>query len=137
MIVLVDTPIWSLSLRRKPTDLNHREEVLVGALRDLIQQGRAQIAGPIRQELLTGIREQEKFRKLKNTLHAFPDPVLDASDYEEAAHMSNRCRAQGISGSAVDFLICAVAHRRGWQIFTLDMDFQNYGNAVPVNLFAS
>lgn len=135
MIVLVDTPIWSLSLRRKPTDLNRREEVLVGALRDLIQQGRAQIAGPIRQELLTGIREQERFRKLKNALRSFPDPVLDAGDYEEAAHMSNRCRAQGISGSAVDFLICAVAHQHSWQVFTSDLDFQNYAKVVPVNFY--
>ena len=137
MMVLVDTPIWSLSLRRKPTDLSQREEVLVHALRDLIQQGRAQIAGPIRQELLSGIRELERFRKLRNMLHAFSDPLLEMADYEEAAEMSNRCRTQGISGSPIDFLICAVAQRRRWQVFTSDQDFQSYSKAVPVNLYAA
>ena len=134
MIVLVDSPIWSLSLRRKPEDLSRNELRLVGALRDLIQQGRAKIVGPIRQELLSGIREPEVFRTLRNALRAFPDPALEAGDYEEAANMSNQCRRQGISGSATDFLICAVAHRRTWQVFTADKDFQHYGKALPFNL---
>ena len=135
MIVLVDSPIWSLSLRRKPEDLSRSELRLAEALRDLIQQGRARIVGQIRQELLSGIRAPEVFRRLRNALRAFPDPVLDAGDYEEAAEMSNQCRRQGISGSSTDFLICAVAHRRTWQVFTADKDFQNYGKALPLRLY--
>ena len=104
-------------------------------MRDLIQQGRARIVGQIRQELLSGIRAPEVFRRLRNALRAFPDPVLDAGDYEEAAEMSNQCRRQGISGSSTDFLICAVAHRRTWQVFTADKDFQNYGKALPLRLY--
>jgi len=48
--------------------------------------------------------------------------------------MNNRCRAKGIAGSAVDLLICAAAHRRGWTIFTTDDDFQNYASALPLRL---
>jgi hypothetical protein len=40
MLVLVDTPVWSLALRRKPGDLSAREEALTQALAELIRDGR-------------------------------------------------------------------------------------------------
>jgi hypothetical protein len=43
MMVLVDTPIWSLALRRKAGDLNHREQAITRALAELVLDGRAQI----------------------------------------------------------------------------------------------
>lgn len=136
MIVLVDTPIWSLALRRKRHDLNAHEQRLTQALHELIQEGRAQLLGPIRQELLSGIREEERFYKLRSYLHAFEEPAMESEDYEEAARMSNQCRARGIAGSAIDFLLCAVAHRRHWQIFTTDRDFGHYAKVLPLNLHA-
>jgi hypothetical protein len=47
--------------------------------------------------------------------------------------MNNRYCTRGIAGSAVDFLICAAAHRRGWSILTSGQDFRNY-SSVPVRL---
>jgi predicted nucleic acid-binding protein len=105
------------------------------ALRELVQDGRAQILGPVRQELLSGMREEEGFRKLRNHLRAFDDPQLRTEDYEEAARMSNLCRARGIAGSPVDFLICAAAHLRNWQVFTTDRDFARYGKVLPLRLY--
>jgi predicted nucleic acid-binding protein len=134
MMVLVDTPVWSLALRRRPEHLGTQEQQLTQALAELIREGRVQIVGPIRQELLSGIREEAQFRKLRDYLRAFQEHPLEAADYEEAAHMNNRCRARGITGSAVDFLICAAAHRRGWTILTTDRDFQNYASVLPLRL---
>ena len=136
MMVLVDTPVWSLALRRKPEDLNARERALTRALAELIREGRAQIMGAIRQELLSGIREEDRFEKLRGYLHAFDEPKLDVGDYEEAARMHNRCRTRGIAGSAIDFLICATAHRRNWQVFTTDRDFERYGKVLGVGLYS-
>ena len=135
MMVLVDTPIWSLALRRKQGDLNAQERRIIQALAEFIQEGRAQIMGPVRQELLSGIREEVHFNKLRDYLRPFDDPVLQAQDYEEAAHMNNQCRARGIVGSAIDFLICSVAHRRSWRIFTTDHDFGHYAKVLPVKLY--
>lgn len=137
MNVLVDTPIWSLALRRSRADLSAHDQKLVTALRELIQEGRAQIVGPIRQELLSGMREPARYRKVRDQLRAFPEPMLEAGDYEEAAQMSNQCRSRGISGSPIDFLICAVAQRHRWQIFTTDRDFENYGRVIPVAPFVA
>jgi predicted nucleic acid-binding protein len=137
MIVLVDTPIWSLALRRKPEHLSPLERQLTETLAELVRDGRVQLLGPVRQELLSGIREEAQFRKLRDYLRAFPEHPLEAEDYEEAAHMSNRCRTHGIAGSAIDFLICAAAHRRSWIIFTTDRDFQSYASVLPLRLHSA
>jgi predicted nucleic acid-binding protein len=135
--VLVDTPIWSLALRRRLRDLNPQEQHLTQSLQELIQEGRAQLVGPIRQELLSGLRDEEKFHKLRSYLRAFDEPNLASQDYEEAAHMSNQCRARGVAGSSIDFLICATATRRNWQIFTTDRDFAHYAKVLPLQIFSA
>lgn len=135
MSVLVDTPVWSLALRRKSGDLNRTEQILTATLAGLLRDGRAQIMGVIRQELLSGLRETERFEKLRDYLRAFPEPPLEIDDYEEAARMHNQCRARGVAGSAIDFLICAVAGRRKWQILTTDRDFDRYARVLGVRLY--
>jgi predicted nucleic acid-binding protein len=135
MTVLVDTPVWSLALRRRQADLNVRERALTRALAELIREGRVQMMGAIRQELLSGIREEERFQKLRNYLRAFEEPGIEVLDYEEAARMHNACRGRGIAGSAIDFLICSVAERRGWHIFTTDHDFERYGRVLGLKLY--
>lgn len=135
MLVVVDTPVWSLALRRRPGHLNHAELNLAKVLSELIREGRVQMLGPIRQELLSGIRDQAQFRKIRDYLRAFNEPAMEIADYEEAAHIHNECRNRGVAGSAVDFLICAVALRRDWAIFTTDRDFQNYASVVPLTMF--
>jgi predicted nucleic acid-binding protein len=135
MMVLVDTSVWSLALRRKRTDLSPAEDGLKTSLRELVEQGRAQIVGPVREELLSRIRVDEAFRKVRDALRAFDEPQLRIRDYEEAARISNICRARGIAGSPVDFLICAVAHLRNWQVFTTDRYFIRYSKVLPLRLY--
>jgi predicted nucleic acid-binding protein len=84
---------------------------------------------PVRQELLSGLREEASFKYGTNS--AFEQVSFDFSDYEEAAQLNNQCRARGIAGSAIDFLICAAALRRGWQAFTTDQDFLRYSAVFP------
>jgi predicted nucleic acid-binding protein len=134
MTVLVDTPVWSLALRRRREHLSSQEQRLTDALAELIREGRAQLVGVVRLELLSGIREEARFRKLRDSLRAFEDPPLEAEDYEEAARMTNQCRSHGVAGSAIDFLICALARRRGWHILTTDRDFERYAKLLDVKL---
>ena len=136
MMVLVDTSVWSLALRRKQGDLSAAEQGLKTGLQELVQEGRAQIVGPVRQELLSGIRAEESFRRVRDALRAFDEPQLWVQDYEEAARISNICRGRGIAGSAIDFLICAIAHLRNWEVFTTDRDFVRYSKVLPLNLYA-
>ena len=64
MNVLVDSSVWSLAFRRKnPKD----DSVIVRELKELILEERAQIIGPIRQEVLCGIRHESQFHRLRET----------------------------------------------------------------------
>jgi len=132
--VLVDTSVWSLALRRKPGDLTHQEQRLTQRLTELIEDDRVVVIGPIRQELLSGIRSEVIFDRLRRRLRAYDDEPLTSEDYESAAEIGNTCRTAGISGSAVDFLICAVTERRGLSIFTTDRDFARYAAVVSLTL---
>ncbi len=131
MRVLPDTPIWSAALRRtRGVASAYRAEMV-----KLLNHGIVEIIGPIRQELLSGIREQSQFERVREHLRRFPDLPITTDDYEEAASFYNRCRSKGIQGSATDFLICAVATRNDLVIFADDRDFVNYSKVLPIRLY--
>ena len=130
MKVLVDTSVWSLALRRRA-----RSEAPVSQeLRSLIDDGRVAMIGPIRQELLSGIRTPESFERLRDHLRPYPDERLETADFERAAEHFNTCRARGVRGSNTDFLICAVAERRNLSILTTDADFTRFAAVLPITL---
>ena len=131
MKVLVDTSIWSLSLRRdSKKNLDYKTE-----LSELIKEVRVQIIGPIRQEILSGIKSTKQFNDLNKYLSYFPDIEIITKDYEQAAIFFNTCRSKGIQGSNTDFLICSVAVNNDLEIFTNDKDFQNYQKYLPIKLY--
>jgi predicted nucleic acid-binding protein len=132
--VLIDTPIWSLALRRRPNAISSHENALKSELAALIQEGRATLLGPVRQELLSGIREEVQFNRIREYLQGFPDPSLHINDFEEAARCSNLCRTAGIATSQVEMLLCAAAIRRDWRVFTPDTDFMRYAKILPVRI---
>lgn len=130
MKVLVDTSVWSLALRRH----GRLDAAAVQELRLLIDAGRVAMIGPVRQELLSGVRTPESFATLREHLRGFADEPLVMADYERAAEHFNTCRAAGIQGSNTDFVICAVAERRALPILTTDKDFVRYAALLPIAL---
>jgi len=129
--VLIDTSVWSLALRRRQPE---REAAVVGELARLIAGFEVAMIGPIRQELLSGIREEGQYLALREKLRAFPDLRLESADFETAARFFNECRARGVQGSNTDFLLCAVGHLRGMPIFTADKDFDAYSGTLGIKL---
>ena len=129
MKVLVDTSVWSLAFRRlqgvHPPALE---------LRRLVQEGLAEIIGPIRQELLSGFSEPKQFEALRSHMASFEDLPLLRAHFETAAEFSNRCRRHGVQGSNTDFLICAVASLERISIFSTDKDFQHFAKHLPIVL---
>lgn len=132
MMVLVDTSVWSLALRRRQVDASpHAQE-----LARLISDSRVQMIGPIRQEILSGIRNEPQFIILRDHLRNFPDLALSGADFEYAAELYNMMRARGIQGSNTDFLICAVSLLHALPVFTTDNDFALFATHVPLQLHA-
>lgn len=122
MKLLVDSCIWSLALRRRkaPSILSAREKRLVESLAEAIRDGRVAMVGPVRQELLSGIKHEDQFQKLREKLDAFPDEAIESADYIKAARLDNLCRLHGVQCGEVDMLLCAIALQRGWRILTVD-----------------
>ena len=131
MKVLVDTPIWSYALRGRKNEY----QVEINQLESLIKDQRVLIIGPIRQEILSGYSDLKKFEKLREKLSYFENCLIQDSDYESAAEISNQCRKKGAQGSHIDFLICAVAKRLEVPIFTTDKDFFQYRKIISLKLF--
>ncbi len=134
MRILVDTSTWSLSFRRKEIPGTNEEQKTLKELKELISETRAIMIGPIRQEILSGISNLSHFEQLKEKLKAFEDYPIISTDYELAAEYYNKCRKNGIQGSHIDCLICAVAKRNKMAIYTSDNDFQNYSRILELKL---
>ena len=130
MKVIVDTSVWSLALRRDKED----SPAPVQELRQIIHSHRVQMIGPIRQEILSGIRSESQFKKLRKHLESFPDLPILTEDYVKAAKFFNHCRSKGIQGSNTDFLICAVAVRNKFSIYTTDKDFDLFSKYIQIVL---
>jgi predicted nucleic acid-binding protein len=130
MKVIVDTSIWSLALRRKKKQSTSEIKIL----ESLIDNQKVCILGPIRQEILSGIKENKQFLQLKEFLSAFEDHPIVTKDYELASEYYNICRSKGVQGSNTDFLICAVSHNNRFPIFTSDKDFETFSKYIPITL---
>lgn len=132
MRVLVDTPVWSFALRRRRGEVSDAERAHVALWAHLVRLKSVILIGPVRQEVLSGVRERASFDRLLVELRAFHDERLDPADYEEAARCSNVCRSARIAHSSVDMLICAAAIRLGAPVLTQDQDFIRYAQHLRV-----
>ncbi|HAV13037.1 MAG TPA: PIN domain nuclease [Opitutae bacterium] len=129
MNVLVDTDVWSEAFRKKGEPSNYVRELV-----SLVEEGRVQLIGPIRQEILCGIRCSERFAQICKRLDAFPDRPIDSSIYVMAAQFFNLCRSRGIQGSNTDFLICACSVKWRFPILSKDQDYIRYKELLPLEL---
>jgi predicted nucleic acid-binding protein len=119
--LIVDTCVWSLALRRKDeTRLNAQETHLLTELREAIHDRRGAIIGPVRQEILSGIRDPAQFAKTAQLLDPFSDEEITTFDYIQAARLFNLCQNHGVQCGPVDVLICTVAIRNRFGILTSD-----------------
>ena len=129
MKTIVDTDVWSEAFRRKGAKSEYVSELLT-----LIQEGRIQMIGVIRMEILCGIRLEKMFRILNERLQAFPDRTLDSEVFVTAAQFMNLCRSKGIQGSNNDFIICACSMLWKMPVLSKDKDFVRYQKFLPIKL---
>jgi predicted nucleic acid-binding protein len=128
--VIVDTDVWSEALRKK----NGKTSAYVDELVDLIQEGRIEMIGPIRMEVLSGIRDQKTFDAFAANLAAFVDRAIPSEVYVLAAKFFNLCRSKGVQGSNTDFLICACAVYWSIPILSKDKDYLLYKKHLPIEI---
>lgn len=130
----MDTPVWSLALRRKARDLSPAEERVAAEWRLLVREHRAALCGPVRLEVLSGLADAGRFESLRARLRWFRDETLYGEDFEEAARGWNTCRSAGIAAAHADMIVYALALRLDCPIFTTDGDFARYARVLPLRL---
>ena len=88
--------------------------------------------GPIRMEILCGLKDAQVFERIENSLRAFPDRVLDSEVFVLASKFFNLCRSKGIQGSNTDFIICACSVLWKSPILSKDKDYGHYRKLLPI-----
>ncbi len=134
-MILVDTSVLSAALRyRKPSPTSTRD---VEILREMILAGVApSVPGIVVQEILSGVKAEAQFVKLKNGLQSFPVVLAQATDHFLAASLFNTCRKRGIAATLVDCLIAAQTVGNNAKLWTLDRDFLQITRCSDLVLFA-
>ncbi len=130
MKVIVDSDVWSEAFRKRAGDPSPQLRLLG----ELVREGRVQMLGCIRQEVLQGLRRQDVFERIRQSLRSLPDGEVAFPEYELAAEFFNACRGKGIQGSSTDFLIAACGANWGLPILTKDRNFQRYAEHVSLKL---
>lgn len=135
-MILLDTSVLSLVLRRR--QVGPAELRLAERLQGVLNTGqRVAVPGLVVQELLSGIREESQFEKIKTVLlRGYPVVVATLGDHLLAADVTNRCRRKGIVASHGDALIAALALNRRATLFAADEDFPQIAKAVALKLLA-
>jgi predicted nucleic acid-binding protein len=132
-MIIIDTTVWSKVFRRKKISVE--DQHIVNAFYAISDIKNEILIGPVRQEILSGIADYNVFSSLKPKLDGANNYEVQLDDHDLAAEYCNFCRKNGIQGSPTDFIICAVAYRYNFEIFTEDRDFIHYKKHLPIKLF--
>ena len=130
-MIACDTSSLSQFFRRQKAPHNG----VASAVEKLINSNRIALFGIVRQELLSGVKHPEQFRRIETSTRALPLHFAGDEDHVTAANFFNACRAKGVQGSPVDFLICAMAARRKFALYATDPDFALYESIIPIKLY--
>lgn len=114
--IIVDTSIWIEYFNRKTNIVNFIEE--------RIMEDCLFMTGSIVSELLQGVKTEQEYEKLKNSIDAIPYLETTLEDWKEAGNISNKLRRKGITIPLTDIIISAVAISNNAKVYSLDKHFK-------------
>lgn len=129
-MIVVDTSVWSRAFRRRS---GSQHEPSVEKLRELIRlDADVRIPGVALQELLSGVRHDEQFSKLRRVMRGFPVLLADEQTHVRAARIYNDCVRSGVAATSLDCLIAA--HASEAELLTADGDFEHMAEVCELTL---
>lgn len=131
-MMLVDTSVWSLALRRdSPGD-----QAEIAALRTALERGQMIVStGLILQELLQGFAGPKARASIIERFTALPFVSPDRRDHIAAAELRNHCRRRGIQFGTIDALLAQLCIRHKLEMLTADRDFAHAARYCPLRLW--
>ena len=127
-VVLVDTSVWILALRKSPL-APVRDEV-----DHLLAENRVAIVPMIRLELLGGTKSAGEFERLKSRLDALRQIPIDEANWEIAAELSFRLRQRGKVIPYTDILIGSAAILANALLLHADRHFDLMAEDTDLNV---
>jgi len=119
MTLLVDTSVWSLSLRRDPPELPELHELhraLSG--RDLVVT-----TAIVVQELLQGLVSDAARATVREQMSRLGRIAVELDDHLAAAEAHIECRRRGVQLGTIDALLATLCVRKDLTLLTTDRDF--------------
>ena len=120
MMLLVDTSVWSLALRRDVVgpqpEVRHLEQALLGAQAVVT-------TGLVLQELLQGFSGPKAREQIIDRFSSLPLVQPDRQDHIDAAALRTTCRRGGVQIGTIDALLAQVCIRHQLTLLTTDQDF--------------
>jgi predicted nucleic acid-binding protein len=119
-VSLIDSSAWIELFRASRSPTHERLKQLISAGEEM------ETTEPVAMELLAGARSARDRRRIKGALAACRLVSVDnASDWEDAAALYQRCRLSGETPRRLlDCLIAAVAIRAGVPVLARDRDYE-------------
>jgi predicted nucleic acid-binding protein len=134
-LILVDTCVWSLVLRRK--GLQARQHPAALRLRTLIEADEpVTLPGIVLQEVLSGVSDEAVHARLAATLASFPTLLATTNDHLQAADIQSACVRRGIAIEAAVALIAAQALEHDAALLTRDADFTRVRTLFDLRLLS-
>ena len=132
-LVLIDTSVWILALRKSPPPAVKDE------VDHLLAENRVAIFPMIRLELLGGTKSLNEFNRLKSRLDALHQIPANEASWEAAAQLSFRLRLQGKVIPYTDILIGSAAIMANCLLLHVDrhFDLMAEDTALKVRSFVS
>ncbi len=132
-MIVVDTSVWSLALRRRRNSGD--APAAARLLMSLIRDGQpVALPGVVMQELLSGLRHQAQFNRLRTLLEPYPLLLAEAAGHTLAAEISNACRQNGVQAGTVDALIVATTIRVNGTLLATDRDYADIAEHASFSL---
>jgi hypothetical protein len=131
-MLLVDTSVWSLALRRD----HDSTAAPVRALRVALEGNEIVVTtGLVLQELLQGFTGPRARKDIIARFAALPLLSPDRQDHIDAADLRNRCRRAGVQVGTIDALIAQLCIRHDLTLLTTDNDFVQAAAHCPLRVW--
>ena len=133
-MILLETSILAFAFGQRSYPRN--EPKAVEDLRKLIADDwPLAIPGVVLQELLAGVREEEKSRRLQRAIESFPIVTATRQTHVHAARIAVACHLASVRCSTVESLIAALATESASLLFTLDRNFSKIAPQCGLRLY--
>lgn len=134
MMLLVDTSVWSLALRRDVVgaqpEVRYLEQALVGSQTVVT-------TGLILQELLQGFSGPRARAQIIDRFSMLPLVQPDRQDHVDAASLRTACRRGGVQIGTIDALLAQLCIRHQLTLLTTDQDFAHAARHCRLRMWRS